>query len=176
MESKPAPESGLLAPLEALLFVAREPLSTRRLADLLGEEAAAVKQALETLRDERYAGPEAGVHLVEIAGGWRLLTNPDFADAVAALAGKRAKDRLSPAALETLSIIAYKQPVSRAEIERVRGVGVGPILRHLLEIDLIKVAGREEALGRALLYATTRAFLDRFGLKSLKDLPASLEV
>ena len=71
--------------------------------------------------------------------------------------------------------MAYKQPISRAEVERVRGVGVGPILRHLLELDLIKVSGREESLGRALLYATTRSFLDRFGLANVKDLPASLE-
>jgi segregation and condensation protein B len=82
---------------------------------------------------------------------------------------------LSTAALETLAIIAYKQPVSRAEIERVRGVGVGPILRHLLELDLIRVSGREEGIGRALLYGTTRQFLDRFGLKDVRDLPASLE-
>ena len=165
---------GLEAPLEALLFVAREPISTKRLADMLEEDGARVKEALQRLQ-ERY-GERRGVQLVEIAGGWRLLTNPSFADAVAALAGRKAQDRLSHAALETLAIIAYRQPVSRAEIERVRGVGVGPILRTLLEIDLVKVSGREEGLGRALLYATTKAFLDRFGLKSVKDLPASLEL
>jgi len=165
---------GLEAPLEALLFVAREPLSPKRLADMLEEDAARVKEALLRLK-ERY-GEGHGVQLAEIAGGWRLLTNPAYADAVAALAGRKVQDRLSQAALETLAIIAYRQPVSRAEIERVRGVGVGPILRTLLEIDLVKVAGREEALGRALLYATTKAFLDRFRLTSGKDLPASLEI
>jgi len=124
----------------------------------------------------RYAGPASGLHLVEIAGGWRMLTNPACADAVARIAGGKGSDRLSPASLETLAIIAYKQPVSRAEIERIRGVGVGPVLRGLLEIDLIRVAGREDGLGRALLYGTTRLFLDRFGLAAVRDLPASLEI
>jgi len=165
----------LLGQLESMLFVAGEPLPTKRIADLLGEETALIRGALGALQ-ARYDGPASGVRLAEIAGGWRLLTRPEHADTVAALAGKRVLDRLSPAALETLAIIAYKQPVGRAEVERIRGVGVGPILRHLLELDLIKVAGREEGLGRALLYGTTRAFLDRFGLKSVKDLPASLEL
>jgi len=173
--SELGPEEALLPQLEALLFVAQEPLSTRRLADLVGAEASAVRDAMVRLQ-ERFAGRERGVHLVEIAGGWRLLTNPACADVVADLKGRKAKDRLSGAALETLAIIAYKQPVSRAEIERIRGVGVGPVLRHLLELGLVKVAGREEGLGRALLYGTTQEFLDRFGLRSPKDLPASLEL
>lgn len=174
-ESVPERRAQLAAQLEALLFVSREPLPERRLAELVDMEPAAVREALQFLA-ERYGGDASGIHLVEIAGGWRLLTNPEFADTVAQLAGRKGRDRLSPAALETLAIAAYKQPVSRAEIERIRGVGVGPILRHLLELDLVKVSGREEGLGRALLYATTRAFLDRFGLKSPRDLPASLEI
>jgi segregation and condensation protein B len=165
----------LISQLEAMLFVADEPLSARRLSELLEAETADVKEAMDRLR-ERYAGPQRGVHLVEIAGGFRLLTNPLCAEALAVLAGRRAKDRLSAAALETLAIVAYRQPVSRAEIERIRGVGAGPVLRHLIELELIRVAGREEGLGRALLYGTTRQFLDRFGLKSVKDLPASLEL
>jgi len=169
------PSVGLAAQLEALLFVSREPLPPGRLAELVDVEPAAVREALQLLAG-RYVGEASGIHLVEIAGGWRLLTNPQFSDAVAQLAGRKGRDRLSPAALETLAVVAYKQPASRAEIERIRGVGVGPILRHLLELDLVRVAGREEGLGRALLYATTRAFLDRFGLKSPKDLPASLEL
>jgi len=168
------PETGLEAFLEALLFVAQDPLSLRRLADLLGEDTAPVREALARLR-EVYSGPR-GVHLVEIAAGWRMLTNPACAEAVGALAGGRKKDHLSAAALETLAIVAYKQPIARADIERIRGVGVGPILRNLLELGLIKIAGREEGLGRALLYATTRLFLDRFGLASIRDLPASLEL
>jgi len=172
----PEPDTGsrLLPHVEAALFVAGEPIAARRLAELLGEEPAPVAQALQRLK-ERYSGPGSGVHLVEIAGGWRMLTSPVCAEAVAAVSGRKAQDRLSPAALETLAIIAYKQPVSRAEIERIRGVAVGPVVRHLLELDLVRVSGREEGIGRALLYGTTRLFLDRFGLSSIKDLPASLE-
>ncbi len=173
-ESGREPDSGLVAQIEALLFTAKEPLSIRRLAELSGDDTEIVRRALDALK-QRYSG-ECGVHLLEIGSGYRLLTNPDCAPAVAALHGKKARERLSPAALETLAIVAYKQPISRAEIERVRGVGVGPVVRHLLELDLVKVIGREDGLGRALLYATTRSFLDRFGLKNLKDLPASLEL
>jgi segregation and condensation protein B len=169
------PEALLEAQLEAVLFVAQEPLPTKRLAEIVASEPPAVREALARLAGA-YSGRGKGVHLVEIAGGWRLLTNPECAGAVAALKERREKDRLSGAALETLAIIAYKQPVSRAEIERIRGVGVGPVLRHLMELDLVRVAGREEGLGRALLYGTTHSFLDRFGLKSPKDLPASLEL
>jgi len=158
-----------------VLFVAEEAVPARRLAEILGEPRETVQGALEALRG-RYAGPGRGIHLVEIADGWRMLTSPECADAVEGLAGRKTRDRLSPAALETLAIVAYRQPVSRAEIERIRGVGVGPVLRHLLELDLIRVSGREEGLGRALLYSTTRAFLDRFGLRRIKDLPASLEL
>ncbi len=171
----PVPGDSLGARLEAALFCATDSLATRRLAELLGAEAQAVEEELGRLR-ERYAGPERGVHLVEISGGWRMLTNPQYADAVAALRGRPDKERLSPAALETLAIIAYKQPTSRAEIERIRGVAVGPVLRHLLDLELVRVTGREDGLGRALLYGTTRVFLDRFGLKDAKELPASLEI
>jgi len=174
----PAPAvsaEGLLPLVEALLFVAREPLTPAGIADAVGEEPLHVVAAIDALR-RRYSGTASGVHLVEIAGGWRLLTNPACADAVARMAGGKSPDRLSPASLETLAIIAYKQPVSRAEIERIRGVGVGSVLRGLLDMDLIRVAGREEGLGRALLYGTTRLFLDRFGLGAVRDLPASIEI
>ncbi|MGH7161958.1 MAG: SMC-Scp complex subunit ScpB [Planctomycetota bacterium] len=171
----PSQTGGLETALEAVLFVAQEPLPARRLAEVLGADAGAVENALALLK-QRYAGPQRGVHLQEIAGGWRLLSNPACANALASLRAPRGPERLSPAALETLAIVAYKQPVSRAEIERIRGVAVGPLLRTLLDLDLVKVVGREEELGRALLYGTTRTFLDRFGLKSAKDLPASPEL
>jgi segregation and condensation protein B len=174
-ESNPEPKdpSPLLPQLEALLFVAHEPVPESRLVDILACEKNDLREALGQLA-ERYAGESSGIHLKEIAGGWRMLSNPAFAETLALLHGKKAADRLSAAALETLAVIAYKQPVGRAEIERIRGVGAGPILRHLLELELIKVSGREEGLGRALLYGTTKSFLDRFGLASVKDLPASL--
>ncbi|MEM8884146.1 MAG: SMC-Scp complex subunit ScpB [Planctomycetota bacterium] len=173
-KSAPVDVTLLLAPLEAVLFVAREPVPIARLAETVGAEKADVQAALVRLQ-EKYGGATSGIHLVEIAGGWRMLSNPEYADTLAVLHGKKAADRLSPAALETLAVIAYKQPVGRAEIERIRGVGVGPILRHLLELELVKVAGRDDGLGRALLYGTTKSFLDRFGLASIRDLPASLD-
>jgi len=165
----------LLVPqLEAILFVAREPVRTERLVATLNAPKSDVRAALDQL-GQRFSGDSSGVHLVEIAGGWRLLSNPTFADTLAALHGTKTADRLSPAAMETLAIIAYKQPAGRAEIERIRGVGVGPVVRLLLELDLVRVTGRDDGLGRALLYGTTRSFLDRFGLGSLRDLPAGLE-
>ena len=164
----------LVPQLEACLFVAREPVALGRLADVVGASKGDTRKALELL-GERYSGDHAGVHLAEIAGGWRFLSNPAFAETLAALQGQKSADRLSGAALETLAVIAYKQPVGRAEIERVRGVGAGPVLRHLLELEMIKVVGRDEGLGRALLYGTTMEFLDRFGLGGLRDLPANLE-
>ncbi|MFQ5844505.1 MAG: SMC-Scp complex subunit ScpB [Planctomycetota bacterium] len=166
-------EPALEARLEALLFVAREALPVRKLADCLGAPAAQVRRALAAL-GAHYEGCGRGIHLREVGGGWRLLTNPGCAAVVEALQGRRERERLSPAALETLAIVAYKQPVSRAEIERIRGVAVSPLLHQLLELDLIRVCGREEGIGRALLYGTTRSFLDRFGLKDAKDLPASM--
>ena len=174
-QQQPAPsDGGLLTQLEAVLFVATESLSLRRLGELLGEEVSAIRHGIEALQ-QRYSG-ESGVHLVEVAGGYRLMSNPLCADAVSRLSGKKVQERLSAAALETLAIIAYKQPIGRAEVERVRGVGSGPILRHLLELDLIRITGRDEGLGRALLYGTTKSFLERFGLKAPRDLPASLEL
>ena len=155
--------------------MAAEAVTARRLAEALDEPVERVGEVLKQLQ-ERYSGRQSGVHLVEIAGGWRMLSNPECAEAVAALTGRKSMERMSPAALETLAIVAYRQPVSRAEIERIRGVAAGPILRHLMELDLIRVTGREEGLGRALLYGTTRFFLDRFGLRNIRDLPASLEV
>ena len=169
------PQSELAAHLESVLFVAGEALTLRRLAEVLDAPAERIREVLESLQ-ERYSGPQRGVHLVEIAGGWRMLSNPECAETVSALVGRMSQERLSPAALETLAIVAYRQPVSRAEVERIRGVAVGPILRHLLELELLRVKGREEGLGRALLYGTTRSFLDRFGLRNIRDLPASLEL
>ncbi len=169
------PQPDLVTNLECLLFVAAEAVTERRLAEALDEPVERVGEVLKQIQ-ERYSGRRSGVHLVEIAGGWRMLSNPECAEAVAALTGHKSMERMSPAALETLAIVAYRQPVSRVEIERIRGVAAGPILRHMMELDLIRVTGREEALGRALLYGTTRFFLDRFGLRNIRDLPASLEV
>jgi segregation and condensation protein B len=166
--------AALVPQLEACLFVARDPVSLARLAEVVGADKQQTRKALEIL-GERYSGEHSGVHLTEIAGGWRFLSNPSFADALALLQGQKVADRLSAASLETLAVIAYKQPVGRAEIERVRGVGAGPVLRHLLELEMIKLVGRDDGLGRAMLYGTTKDFLDRFGLGTLRDLPANLD-
>ena len=163
------------SPIEAILFVAESPITAQELAEVVEAPLSDVEETLAEIERE-LVDRRSGIVLRGVAGGWRFYTAADMLPYLERFAASERATRLSNAALETLAVVAYKQPASRAEIERIRGVGVGPILRHLLELDLVKVAGREEGLGRALLYATTRAFLDRFGLKSPKDLPASLEL
>ena len=161
----------LHAIVEAMLFAAHESLSAKRIARALGhvreERVAEAIAALQRGYDEK----RSPLMLAEIAGGWRLVTRPEFAPFLARLFSKAEKERLSSAALETLAIVAYRQPATRAEIEAVRGVQVSPLLKVLHERRLIKVVGRAEVVGRALQYGTTRRFLDLFGLASLDDLP-----
>ena len=162
----------LCANVEALLFVSEEPLSFDRMAEALeGTEREAVRRALEELRIQ-YLNENRGLQIIEIAGGYQLCTKNAFADSIKRLLEKRRKRTLSGPALETLAIIAYKQPITRAEIEEVRGVDTGGILRTLLEKNLIKIAGKKDVPGKPLLYSTTPKFLALFGLKNLKDLPA----
>jgi segregation and condensation protein B len=154
-----------------MLFAAHESLSTRRLARALGhvtEER--VADGLARLA-QGYEEKRSPLMLAEIANGWRLVTRPEFAPFLARLFSKAEKERLSPAALETLAIVAYRQPATRAEIESVRGVMVAPLLKVLHERRMIKIVGRAEVVGRPLQYGTTRRFLDHFGLGSLDDLP-----
>ncbi len=164
-------QDDLLPILEAMLFAAHESLSTRRLARALenvGEERLA--EAIARLQ-RCYDESRSPLMLAEIAGGWRLVTRPEYAPFLARLFSKAERERLSPAALETLAIVAYRQPATRAEIEAVRGVLVSPMLKLLHERRLIKVVGRAEVVGRPMQYGTTRRFLDHFGLGSLDDLP-----
>ena len=158
------------ARIEALLFASAQPLAPQRIANVLDVDVAAVHAALAGLVSAWGERPGA-VDLVEIAGGFRFLTRPEFHADVGNLRGKTGTERLSPAALETLAVVAYRQPIGRAEVEAVRGVQVGPVLRLLLDRDLIRVTGRSTEPGHPLLYGTTRRFLDHFGLKSLKALP-----
>lgn len=161
----------LAGAVEALLFVANEPLSARELSDLLdAAPIPAVRAALAELK-ERYAREPRGFDLVEIAGGHRLLTRPEYATWVIRLETVRREERLSKAQLEALAVIAYRQPVLRADVDSVRGADSGGAIRGLVEKGLVKVVGRAETLGRPLLYGTTDRFLERFGLKTLKDLP-----
>lgn len=161
----------LKAILEALLFAADEPLSLRKLGALVEEGSSGeLRAALEELRAD-YATPGRGLQIAEIAGGYRLLTRPELAPWLSRLFAAPGRPRLSQPALETLAIVAYKQPVTRIVMEEIRGVSVEGVLRTLLERDLVTVVGRDEGLGRPLLYGTTDAFLDYFGLNSTADLP-----
>lgn len=160
----------------ALLFASSDPVSIARLSSLLGGvPKAPLTQALTDL-GARLTASGLPWELREIAGGWQLFTTPDMAETVAVLSKARKDEKVSPAALETLAVVAYRQPVTKAEIEAIRGVQVGPILRALVDRGLVKVAGRSDDPGRALLYATTRQFLDVFGLASLGDLPRDGEL
>ncbi|MFW6457568.1 MAG: SMC-Scp complex subunit ScpB [Planctomycetota bacterium] len=158
--------------VEALLFAAAEPLSTHRLSKLSGANSTStVEETVEVLRKE-YQKQEKPYTVQKIAGGYQLLTRPEFDTWVGKLRTKEQADSLSQAAMETLAIVAYRQPVMRADIEDIRGVQSGYILRSLIEKSLVKVVGRSEELGRPLLYGTTDDFLDAFGLGSVEDLPS----
>jgi len=157
--------------IEALLFASQAPLSAAELAradDSLDEEQ--VETAIQQLRME-YEREGRAFDVVELAGGYQLLTRPEYAPVLERFESVPQSPRLSAPALETLAIIAYRQPVGRAEVEEIRGVGAGGVLRTLQERDLIEVVGRGEGLGRPLLYGTTRRFLEHFGFRSLSDLP-----
>jgi segregation and condensation protein B len=165
------PGGSLAGALEALLFVADEPLSARELSDLLDQAPIPdIRAALRELKD-RYAAARGGFDLVEVAGGHRLLTRPEYAPWVTRLETVRREERLSKAQLEALAVVAWKQPVLRADVDSMRGADSGGAIRALVEKALVKVAGRADSPGRPLLYGTTDRFLERFGLKSLRDLP-----
>jgi len=157
--------------IEALLFAADEPIPIKRIAKVLDvPDSRSVRRAIQDL-SEQYNAEGRAFALEEIAGGYQLFTRKDYAPWIAKLTQASAKSKLSRAAYETLAIVAYKQPVQRADIEAIRGVQVGAILRALVEKELVKITGRDESLGRPLLYGTTKKFLDCFGLNSLDDLP-----
>lgn len=156
--------------IEALLFSADAPLTENQLNQLLAEPGLPnVRDALYSIQD-RFRRPGSGIRLVQVAKGWQLRTDMRTAKYVAAMRGEKPV-KLSKAALETLSIIAYRQPVTRAEVEDLRGVDPGGIIRMLAERGLISVTGRKKEPGRPLLYGTTRDFLSLFGLRDLSDLP-----
>lgn len=156
--------------IEALIFAVAQPMAPLRLARLLEVDLEPVKEALELLVS-RWKDRHSSMELVAIAGGYRFMTRSAFHPDLATLSKKAKTEHLSPAALETLSVVAYRQPLCRADIEAIRGVAAGPLLRVLLDRDLIRIAGRSPDPGHPLLYGTTKRFLDHFGLKSLKQLP-----
>lgn len=167
----PNGRDGTLARIEALLFLADEPLPLRRIADAAGlTDVKEARRAIDRLRD-LLAADLSAFGIEELAGGYQLLTLPEFHPWLTRLRRTGHEVRLSAAAMETLAVIAYKQPIMRADVEAIRGVSCGEIIRTLLEKGLIKVAGRHDSLGRPQLYGTTKKFLQNFGLNTLNDLP-----
>ena len=161
--------------IESFLFVAEGPLTVDRIHSILAHiDKKEIRNALNELSEE-YEVRKGGFHLRVIAGGYQIRTRPEYKDWIKRLIQPRAF-RLSKAALETIAIIAYKQPIIRSDIEHIRGVDCGGILRMLLERKLIRVLGRKEIPGRPLIYATTKQFLEVFDLKDLKDLPTPKEI
>lgn len=157
------------AMVEAILFAASEPVSLAKLAELLEMPLWECEQMLERYSQSLKAN-ERGIMLRFVAGGWQLVTKPEMAPLVANLAPQR-QYKLSKPTVETLAIIAYRQPITRAEIEEIRGVKAEKALATLVERGLIIEAGRKDTIGRPILYATSGEFLEYFGLKSLEDLP-----
>jgi segregation and condensation protein B len=169
------PPTDLSSAIEALLFASDQPLSLTLLCDALEAGPGEVSRALQEL-GEAYAARGAGVELREIAGGWMLVTSPAQSEWVGRMLRGKRKMRLSRAALETMAIIAYKQPVTKSEVEAIRGVDSSAVLGTLLERNLVTIRGRSKVVGRPLLYGTTQEFLDYFGLKDLSELPRPEEL
>ena len=156
--------------IEAVLFSVSEPIAIRTLAEVLGVSLHEVRAVVEELRLE-YIDLQRAFRIEDIAGGVQLLTVSKFDPWIRRLRQKEKESRLTPASLETLAVIAYKQPIGKADLEGIRGVGCGPTLKTLLERGLIQIVGRGEGLGKPLLYGTTRRFLESFAISSVRELP-----
>jgi segregation and condensation protein B len=165
------PAQEVQAILEALIFASAQPITPREIAQVLGGvPKEAWQEALARLQEE-YAHDSRGLQIVEVAGGWQITTRPEYNDWVRELLDPKTPTRLSIQALETLAVVAYKQPVTLPEIIDLRGVKSGGVLKTLLEKRLIRITGRKEVVGRPMLYGTTKQFLLHFGLKDLAELP-----
>jgi segregation and condensation protein B len=159
------------AVLEALLLSTHSPLTPGRLAEMLGSKSVKpVRRGVASL-NEQYAATDRSFRIEQVAGGYQILTLPRFGPFLKVLHQREADAKLTKPALETLAIIAYKQPILRADVEAIRGVVCGETIRSLMEKHLVRIAGRAEVPGRPILYGTTKRFLELFGLDSLKDLP-----
>ena len=168
----PAPISDqLVAIVEALVFASPEPLTLKQLLKLLDTEPREDVEAAVAELKRRYEDRGGGLQLVEVAGGFQVVTKPELHEWVRRMFHERTTQKLSVQALETLAVIAYKQPITAAEIAEIRGVNTSGVLGTLLERGLVKISGRKHVVGRPFLYATTREFLDRFGLRDLGELP-----
>ena len=164
-------ESAQIRRVEAVLFYANTPLSSRKIAALAGLEDGTRARTLVRRLNEKYDADERAFHVKRVAGGYQLWTRPQFAKWIRRLGHVPGPTRLSGPAMETLAVVAYRQPITKADVEAIRGVSSGEMLRQLLEHGLVRIAGRSEDLGRPYLYATTREFLETFGLNSLDELP-----
>jgi segregation and condensation protein B len=161
----------LVAVVEALIFVSDEPITAKVLSEILEEDKESIQAAVEALKDE-YEGRESGLQLREIAGGWQIATRTELHDDVRKFLKTRPSAKLSLASLETLAVIAYKQPVTVPEILEIRGVQSASAIKTLLEKRLIVTKGHKETVGRPMQYGTSKEFLIQFGLKDLSELPS----
>lgn len=161
--------------IEAILFIEAEPVPLKRLSEVLGLDAGKVQGLIDDIRREQ-EHRRSGIRIVEVASGLRLGTNPVFGDFLKTYYQTRHKQKFSKSSLETLAIIAYKQPITRGEIEDVRGVSSDNAVKDLLEKELIRIVGRKKVPGNPIQYGTSREFLEFFGLKDLRDLPTLKEL
>jgi len=165
----------LKAAIEALLFVSGNPLSLDRLRGIFDEAAPeSIEQQIQALRQE-YEDRSSGLMLAEVAGGWQLATRPEHFGWIRKFKSFKVSSKLSRPALETLAIVAYKQPITRTEVEAIRGVNIGGIMRNLMERRLIKIVGKKDVPGKPMMYGTTPEFLQYFGMKDLSGLPTLKE-
>jgi segregation and condensation protein B len=169
--SAPQSHAERTAVIEALIFVADEPLSAKTIADVLKEDKDAVNEALNALAQE-FNARQSGLQLREVAGGWQFATRPEYHEHVRAFLKTRPSAKLSIASLETLAVIAYRQPITVPEILEIRGVQSPSAIKTLLDKKLIVAKGRKETVGRPMMYGTSKEFLLQFGLKDLSELPS----
>jgi segregation and condensation protein B len=170
-EKQPRGISEVVSVVEALIFVADEPITVKFLAEILDEDRETIEAAVEELKNE-YEARESGLLVREIAGGWQISTRTEFHEEIRKFLKTRPSAKLSLAALETLSVIAYKQPVTIPEILEIRGVQSASAIKTLLEKRLIVTKGHKETVGRPMMYGTSKDFLLQFGLKDLSELPS----
>ncbi len=164
-------ENNLKSAIEALIFASEKPITTEQIKKVLGNlDTPSINKIIAELKNE-YAVQNRGMQVIEIAGGFQMTTNSNFAQFLKRFFKNRYTDKLSKPALESLAIIAYKQPLTKAEIESLRNVNVDGVIKTLLDKNLIRICGRKKIPGRPFVFGTTRGFLEHFGLKSLSDLP-----
>ena len=169
--SAPQSQSERAAIIEALIFVSDEPLSVKMIADVLKEDKQVISETVAALADE-FNGRNGGLQLREVAGGWQFATRPEYHEHVRAFLKTRPSAKLTIASLETLAVIAYRQPVTVPEILEIRGVQSPSAIKTLLDKKLIVAKGRKETVGRPMMYGTSKEFLLQFGLKDLSELPS----